>query len=419
MSGRAWRARAAACVFFAGLAGPWCAWADGFRNPPEGEWALGRIGGKVAQVDDASAVSHNPANLADLEGVSYIASLTLGYSKKEYDAFTGESAESKDPWGYLPNLYATWAIKPSKIVAGVGLTTPYGRSTTYDKDSVFHYTAPYFSELRGINLNPSVGVRVRDDLTIGFGLDVLYSDLDIRQYYPWSVATGNPAAPDGVTKFDANGVGLGGNAGVTWQATKRQRLALTYRSSIDVDYDGDFEISNLPPGIPGTTPKSDFETEVSFPAVLAFGYGVEMNDQVRVEANVEWVQHSVFDALALDVDNNQALLPADELEADWEDTWTFGLGGDWKFAPNWVARAGYMYLPSPVTEETLTPSVAEEDQSVVSVGLGYDKGGRRIDLAYAYGIFDGRRVNENLNPAYNGDYDFEAHLVGVSYGQTY
>jgi long-chain fatty acid transport protein len=407
-----------ACVLAALVVSPGAARADGFRNPPEGEWALGRIGGKVAQVDDASAVTHNPANLADLEQSSFIASLTLGYSKKEYESPTGAEAESEDPWGYLPNLYAVWPIESKKLVAGIGLTVPFGRSTTYEKDSLFRYTAPYFAELRGINLNPTLAMRVMDNLTAGVGIDILYSDLALSQFYPWSAATGNPAAPDGVTRFDADGVGLGGNAGVTWKFQERQRVAVTYRLPIHVYYEGDFDISNIPAGVPAS-PSSSFETDIEFPAVLAFGYGVEVNDAVRVEADVEWVQHSLFSSLPLDVANNQALLPADELEADWEDTWTFGLGGDWKFAPNWVARAGYMYLPSPVTDETLTPSVAEEDQSVVSVGLGYENEGRHVDLAYAYGIFDGRSIDDNNTPAYNGDYDFEAHLFGVSYGQEY
>ena len=416
MSGDAWNVRILSVVFSCLMAVP--VWADGFRNPPEGEVALGRIGGKIAQIDDASAVSHNPANLADLEKNSFIASLTLGYSTKEYDSPLGPDAESEDPWGVLPNLYATWTVEPKSIVAGVGLTTPYGRSTTYDKDSVFHYTAPYFSELRGINLNPSVGIRINEKFLVGFGVDILYSDLDLRQYYPWSVATGDPTAPDGVTKFDADGVGFGANAGVTYEATKSQRLALTYRSSIHVDYEGDMDVSGIPPGFPASH-RSDFETEIDFPAVLAFGYGIQLNEKVRVEADIEWVQHSVFEELPLDVAENQAILPYDSLNAEWEDTWTFGLGGDYKFAPNWIARAGYMYLESPVPDETLTPSVAEEDQSVVSVGLGYEKNGRKIDLAYAIGIFDGRTISDNENPAYNGDYDFESHLFGISYGQTY
>ena len=32
------------------------AWTDGYRNPPDGALALGRIGGRIVDVDDATAV---------------------------------------------------------------------------------------------------------------------------------------------------------------------------------------------------------------------------------------------------------------------------------------------------------------------------------------------------------------------------
>ena len=39
------------------------AYSEGFRNPPPGTFNLGRAGGRIAQVDDSSAVQQNPANL--------------------------------------------------------------------------------------------------------------------------------------------------------------------------------------------------------------------------------------------------------------------------------------------------------------------------------------------------------------------
>src|SRR5690242_8086046 len=41
--------------------------AEGFRNPPAGAFNLGRAGGRIAQIDDSSAVAQNPANLVDLQ----------------------------------------------------------------------------------------------------------------------------------------------------------------------------------------------------------------------------------------------------------------------------------------------------------------------------------------------------------------
>ena len=46
--------------------------ADGFRNPPEGAAALARGGARVTQADDPTTISHNPANLMDLEGQIFI-----------------------------------------------------------------------------------------------------------------------------------------------------------------------------------------------------------------------------------------------------------------------------------------------------------------------------------------------------------
>src|SRR5689334_19528075 len=42
--------------------------AEGFRNSPPGTFNLGRAGGRIAQIDDSSAIQQNPANLIDVPG---------------------------------------------------------------------------------------------------------------------------------------------------------------------------------------------------------------------------------------------------------------------------------------------------------------------------------------------------------------
>jgi long-subunit fatty acid transport protein len=71
---------------------------DGFRNPPEGGFALGSSGGESAFVDDASAVSHNPANLSSIDQAQVLPSLTFGYSKKEFTNARGQKTETENPW---------------------------------------------------------------------------------------------------------------------------------------------------------------------------------------------------------------------------------------------------------------------------------------------------------------------------------
>lgn len=95
------------------------------------------------------------------------------------------------------------------------------------------------------------------------------------------------------------------------------------------------------------------------------------------------------------------------------------MGADWKLNPELTLRAGYQYLQSPVPSRTMVPLVSEADQSLVSVGAGYAAGAHRLDLAYMLGLFDRRRVEGNLNPAYDGRYKIESHLLAAAYAYAF
>ena len=390
--------------------------AEGFKNPPEGAAALGRVGGQIAIADDAAAVSHNPANPVELTGPEVQAALTIVHAKTEFKSPMG-STETEDPWKFLPNLFAVEAVEDGNFAYGIGLTTPFGQSTEWKKDGLFRYSAPYYAELRMVEANPVFAARIGDQLSVAAGASFYWSDLELRQFYPWSMAVGNPAAPDGEAKFTGDGQAWGGNVAATWQFTDRQRLAATYRTSFDVDYSGDFKVSNIPG--PLASPRSDFDTTVKFPAIAGFGYGFQATDKLKIAVDAEWVEFSRYDALTLDIAENSPLLPATTIAEDWNDVWTYGVGVDWQFAEALTLRAGWMYIESPIPDDTLSPTLPDANRNVFSVGLGYKAGGHSFDVAYAYSLFDDRDVSNNQNPAYNGDYDIASHLLGVSYGYSF
>ena len=400
-------------------------YAEGFRNPPPGAAGLGRSGVWIAQSDDASAVSYNPANLTESQDASVLAGFSLASTKTEFDSVVGVSADSKDPWQLLPNLYGVYPMQNQRLTLGIGITTPYGQSMEWDKNGPFHYDAPYFAEIRLVNVNPSIGYKIGESISVGAGIDVYVSDLEFKQFYPWALVTGNPAAPDGVARFTGDGSGVGGNVGMTWKITEAQKLALVYRTPVKVEYDGDFEINNLPatetppPALATVSPKSDFSTEIEYPAAAGVGYGVALTETVRVEADVEWLEWSCYDSMTLDVAGNQPLLSTSELRNDWDDSWTFGVAADWNFAPEWVFRAGYSFLESPIPDETFSPSIPDADRHVVTVGLGYTKGGHALQVAMANSFYEDRDVENNQNPTFNGDYELCAQLYSVSYGYSF
>src|SRR5436190_35230 len=95
----------AAVIVALGLAGT-SAPAEGFRNPPAGAFNLGRAGGRIAHIDDSSAIAQNPANLMDLHGPDFVVAPSVVYIHVDYKSPSGATAEKKLPWKLLPNGFA-------------------------------------------------------------------------------------------------------------------------------------------------------------------------------------------------------------------------------------------------------------------------------------------------------------------------
>ncbi len=389
--------------------------ADGFRNPPESATALGRAGGKIAGIDDASAVTINPANMVLLESPQVMAGVTLGYGRKEFRSVTGAKTRSDDPWAYMPALFYAMPLGEGPWAFGVGATVPFGRFTDFGADAPFGEITPYYSSLRVININPGLALAVSETLALGLGVSLYDSALEFKQRFQ--------GAP---VRFKGDGQAFGVNAGLSWALTGRQKLALTYRSPFDVDYDGTVRAGAL-------SLAGDFETEFKFPSVVTLGYAVHVTPAVTLEVNVEWIEHSRNDELVIDVGPYNALLDPGatpdnppRLAQDWKDNWTYGAGIEWKPDDTWVARAGYMYLETPTVSSTLIPVNAEESQHVLSFGVGYRAGRQRFDLGYAYGIIPDRTIRDHdlrgpdgTPGPLNGTYSFEAHSLGFAYALAF
>lgn len=393
----------------AGLLWIQAAWADGFRNPPDTAAALGKAGNHIVWVDDASAVFYNPANLVDVQSRQIQISSLVGYSHAEYSGQLGWT-ETEKPWGVLPAFALAWPLlktdQITDLALGFGVHVPYGRQTQWEMDGAL----PIFTKMSVVDASPALAWRVSDSVSIGAGLDLYYGRLQFRQL----LGAPLPFPPGSSIEADADGFAVGGNAGITWRMTPRQRLALTCRSPFDLTFSGEMNTEN----IPGAAATSDLETTFNFPTIVALGYGIKLTETVSVEAKVEWLQFSRNKTMAIDAGANSPLAGALGLAnspQNWNDTWTFGIGPEWRFARDWTLRAGYLYLQSPIPDETFAPTALDVDQSVVSVGLGYQSGRHTIDFAYALGIFDTRRVHDNQQPLYDGTYEFQGHLLALTY----
>lgn len=400
--------------------------AEGFRNPPPGAFNLGRAGGRIAQVDDSSAVGQNPANLVDLVRPEVQLTPSIVYIKVDYKSLNGQTATTDEPWKLLPNLFAAAPLYDGKLAVGFGITVPYGlanewnrKSSAFTDPTAWRYQSPYFAELKTVDFSPAIAIRLGDRLQAGAALDVMWSEITLKQFYPWFLATGNFSDPDGTLQANADGIGAGAHFGLTWQITEHQRLALTCRTPIRIDYLGEIKLDNVPPALGGGILHSDFRTSIKFPTILAAGYGISLSDAIRLEADVEWLQFSNFKTLPLRSPAAASLGLPPSIPQNWKDTFTAGIGGDWKFAPGWIARAGYQFYQSPVPDSTFSPTIPDANQNVFTIGLGYTYGHHSLEGAYGLDFYDDRVIRNDQNPAFNGTYTFTVHLFSVAYRYSF
>lgn len=388
--------------------------AEGFRSPTLGSKGLGSSGARFASVDDVSSIAHNPANLVELREWEASAEPTLVHHEARFSGPAG-SAHTEDPWKLLPHLFVGGPLN-DRVSAGLGVTVPYGLSVKWDDNGAFRYTAPHYVDLTTFNFNPTVAFRLGDTLQFGAGADVMYSDLDLRQFYPWGMVVSAPV-PDGELRAKGSGVGYGGNLAMTWKPTARQRFAVTYRSQMDVSYNGDFSASSNPLA-GGATTRADLATKIRYPNILGVGYAFQATPELRVEVNAEWVQFSRFTELDL---VTPASLPGVNpvTPQRWRDTFTLGVGGEYRVTENWAVRLSYQHFQSPVPDHTFSPTIPDANQNVATFGVGYRRGRHRLDMAYARVFYADRNISGNQNPAYNGRYEVAAHLISVGYGFSF
>ena len=392
--------------------------AEALRNQPPGSYGWVRAGGKIADIDDASAVAINPANLIDIEKSTVLIAPAFDYISADIKTNSGMKTSAKDSLYVLPGIFVSSPFSGNTNLAwGFGVSIPYGQAVEYDEDFVFRFQTPHFSELAVINVSPALSYRVNKNISIGATLNLSWSQLELRQAYPWALITANPLSSDGLARFKGDGTGIGIDLGLTWQLTDKQRLALTYKSSSKIDYDGDFRISNAPieASALGITDRSNFKTSINYPSIFTLGYGIDVNEKLNIGIDVEYVEWSNIKRFDLDIGNNAALFPSTVIPGDWEDTYTFGFGFDYKLNDNQFIRGGFWHLQNPIPARTQQPNLPESDENVYTIGYGMQTGRHKIEASYGYVDYKTRIINNNLNPAFNGHYDKEAQIIAISW----
>ncbi|MCM8760464.1 MAG: outer membrane protein transport protein [Candidatus Omnitrophica bacterium] len=188
--------------------------AQAFKNPPEGAAALSQSGAFIAQSDDSSAITHNPAGLVQIEGQQFILGSAFLYPVTEVKTTTYKG-HSEETIAYLPYMFfSTDTGKGSPLYLGIGITFPYGQSTEWSKTAVrnWGYTVPYYSAMQTMNISPVVAYRITPSLSAGAGINIY------KQQIKYEISCPGPVSPlESTGKLDVDGTTTGWTAGFLYR----------------------------------------------------------------------------------------------------------------------------------------------------------------------------------------------------------
>jgi len=392
----------------AGLSG--LADAAGFALIEQNASGLGNAyAGAAAVAEDASTIFFNPAGMTRLPDsqvavVGHLIKPRMEFSGTVSPTISGGQGGDAGAWTFVPNAYYAFRVTP-QVHLGVGLNAPFGLATEYDPDWIGR-TQAIKSELKTININPSIAYKVNDTLSLGAGLNIQRIEATLtNQIHPLFNASR--------IEIKGDDYGWGFNLGALWQVGPDTRIGLAYRSKVDYTLEGNASVTNFP-----SVPSGPVTADITMPDTASLSLFHKLSPKWDLLADVTWTGWSAFDELRIVRTSGAQLSNTPE---NWNDILRYSLGATWHMSDKLSLRGGVAYDEAPVSDTDRTPRIPDGARTWLAVGGQYRVGTRgTIDFGYAHLFVEDAGLNSTGGyTKLTGQYDSQVDILSVQYTHNF
>lgn len=364
------------------------AFASAYRIPEQSVDSTAKAGANVASASRADAAYYNPANMSWLsDGWQAQANLTyIHLTAISYDDYRSAffDSESEDENFFLPTGFL---VSPfyGDVRFGMSITAPYGLAKRW-QDPYPRATAQEFS-LEVIELNPTASYKINDMVSVSAGPRMLYSKAEVQTDARY---VGSPAA----MTVEGDTFEWGYNMAVSVKPNENLNLSATYRSNVDLDFEGDVDLF-----IGRTLPTIDGEVSIPAPAVLTLAAAFKPLEALTVELSWDRTFWSEYEELDFNFTPTVGFPPFEAPRSkDWDDSSAYRIGLDYQVNQSLNLLFGFAYDETPIPDETLGFELPDSDAYLFSVGTQY-KVNDKMDVGLAV-LYDYKKEREvTVNPA--------------------
>jgi long-chain fatty acid transport protein len=414
--------------------------------------------GSAAIAEDSSTAWFNPAGMTELEGLQLQAGLHFILPSAEftntgtlsadpvnatYRPTVGADSES-DTGAMIPNLYATYQASEDFTV-GFSVNAPFGLKTKYADGWVGRYVA-IESDLKTINVNPSVAWKISDQLSVAGGVSFVRADAVLSNavdfglvllsqlqpngpipptalptgLVPDIVARRGTVAYDGFLRLEGDDQSYGWNLGILWKPSEATKIGVHYRSRVDFRLDGavDFTLpTGFEPILGASFADQGGKVDLTLPSSLSVSLTHDLTDRFTILADVTWTEWEVFESLVIEYENG--VPPNSVIPENWGNTMRYSVGGRFQLNEAVTLRAGLVVDEAAVPDSTYrSPRIPDADRFWVAFGGQWAVSESIVlDFGYAHIFVEDSTINNNLHTPGQilvGEMDSAVDIVSVS-----
>jgi long-chain fatty acid transport protein len=389
----------------------------GFMIYEHGAAAMAMAGAFTSLAKDPSALWHNPAGLAWLEGTQIMGGATfiVPSGSVDFPDYPGSPRYNQEKALFTPpNLYLTHQLS-KKAVIGLGVFAPYGLGMSWPEPETFPWRYLGTSgEMQTFFINPAIAFKLTDRFSVGLGVSFIYSKLDqsVTQLMDLGEAT-----IDVPSEASVDGTSFGFNAGLLYKGDKF-RFGLNYRSRYTLDYAG--TVSLAVPGYPEPF-EGTGETSFAFPDLVTMGLSFDLSKKLIWAVDLHYVFWSAYESYTFHIEVPTLALEEDlYVPALWKDSYLFRTGLEYQTTDRLALRCGFIYDKTPQPATTMDSTLPDANRIALTGGFGYRFGKLTLDFAYHFENFHKRTSERPDLPAFlQGTFKTRAHLFGINLGYRF
>ncbi len=342
---------------------------------------VGMGGAWTAFADDSTAVWFNPGALSEVEQQANVgAEVVVGprtYTPVADDGTRGP-AQKATVVAPVPSAGVVGRFwydgQPSRFTLGGGVWNTFGGKVAFPKSGM-----PALDSTQDAVVEASAGtaMRVSDKLSIGAAIRIGIGLFSVE-------STQLPYDAD----LSANGIGIGMAWGMLFKPVDKLRIGVAWRSPMNITTTGNGQIA----GASGLEQVS-VEHEQAWPQSASLGVGITATPQLKIAAQVDWVQWSTVTALVVQLPGSGN--PDQVYPEDWDDGWTARLGADYAATKTVSIRAGAYLDTAAVPDRTIERQYLDSRKIGVAGGGSVRFGPWRVDAALDLVVPNTRTIPQN------------------------